>query len=72
MVNYGNSFPIKKKDKAMKKIYINPDLKIVKINTTCLLMDTSMQMRGNYNSETITIGSRRGGNDLWDDEDDDY
>ena len=71
MVNYGNSFPIKKKDKTMKKIYINPDLKIVKINTASHLMNTSeMGMRGGYNSG-ITIASRRG-NDLWDDEDDDY
>lgn len=57
-----------KKKAAMKKIYKNPTLKIVQVQPANMICE-SMTMRGNYNSETVTIGSRRN-NDFWDDEED--
>jgi len=53
----------------MKKTYINPEIKVIVLSTTChMLAGSDMNMRGNYDSETVTIGSRGGGS--WDDEDD--
>jgi len=55
----------------MKKTYINPDLKVVVLHTSCqILAGSEMNVQGNYDSETVTIGSRRGGG-FWDDEEDD-
>ena len=54
----------------MKKIYINPDLTIVKIKTSTHLMDTSnVSVQGNYDSESITIASREESGWFDDDED---
>ena len=55
----------------MKKTYINPETIIVNIKTVRHIMAGSdMDMLGDYDSGTTTIGSRRRGNDFWDDEDD--
>ena len=43
---------------TMKKTYINPDVKVVKINAHRLLAGSDMGMNGNYDSGTITIGGR--------------
>ena len=52
----------------MKKTYINPGIKVVSINTSCqMLAESNMGYQGDYDSEKVTIGSRRGG--FWDDED---
>lgn len=51
----------------MKKIYINPDTKVVCINTSSLLVESNVGYQGNYDSQKVTIGSRR----AWSDEDDD-
>ncbi len=60
----------KQKDTTMKKIYQNPTIKIVCIATQRLLAD-SLQY-GRSTTETSGNLSRRGGNDLWDDEDEEY
>ena len=53
----------------MKKAYINPDLKVVVLNTSChILAGSEVGYQGNYNSETVTMGARKGGSH-WDDED---
>ena len=51
----------------MKKTYINPAMTIVKIQTTQMLADSTVTMRGNYDDETITIAGRQSDAD-WDDE----
>lgn len=52
----------------MKKTYINPDIKVVSINTSCqMLAESNLRYQGDYDSEKVTMGSRRA--DLWDDED---
>lgn len=71
MVNYGNSFPIKKKNKAMKKIYINPDLKIVKIQTSKMFATSEYINVGDNVTTASGAESRRGGS-IWDDEDEEY
>lgn len=52
----------------MKKTYINPNVKVVKINTSKHILAGSEQMgmRGDYESGTVTIGSRR--KSVWDDD----
>lgn len=53
---------------TMKKIYINPAIQVVKITSQIkMLAGSDMQNQGDYNSSSITIGSR---NSVWDDEDD--
>lgn len=43
----------------MKKNYINPEVKVSKINTCCDMLTTSkMQTKGDYNSGSITIGAK--------------
>ena len=43
-------------------------MKTVIIKSTCsMLAGSEMNMRGNYDSSTVTIGSRRGGSN-WDDD----
>ena len=38
------------------------------MSTSChMLAGSNMNMKGNYDSETVTIGARSGG-DFWDDE----
>lgn len=55
----------------MKKTYINPEIKVIVLSTTChMLAGSDMNMRGDYDSEKVTIGSRRG--DIWNDEDEEY
>ena len=52
----------------MKKTYQNPSTRVVKLNPSChLLTNSEVRYRGNYDSEKVTIGSRRGST-LWDDE----
>lgn len=52
----------------MKKTYQNPEIKIVMLNTTChMLAGSEVGVQGDYDSETVTIGSRRGGSS-WDDD----
>ncbi len=51
----------------MKKTYINPNVTVVLITTAKhMLSGSNMEMRGEYKSGTVTIGSR--GNSDWDDE----
>ena len=52
----------------MKKIYINPDIKVVMINTSGHMLNSSMDCLGDYDSGTVTIGSRRG--TIWDEDED--
>ena len=43
----------------MKKVYINPEVKVSKINTCCDMLTTSkMQTKGDYDSGSITIGAK--------------
>jgi len=43
----------------MKKAYINPEVKVSKINTCCDMLTTSkMGVNGNYDSGSITIGAK--------------
>ena len=54
----------------MKKTYINPSINVVMLNTSCqMLAGSDMSMKGDYNSESITIGSRRRSSSIWDDDD---
>ncbi len=57
----------------MKKIYINPETKIVRIETACHMLEISqMEQKGNYNSSEITMGARNSGS-IWDeDEEEQY
>ena len=52
----------------MKKTYINPNVKVVKINTSKHMLAGSytMSTKGDYDSGTVTIGSRR--KSVWDDD----
>lgn len=52
----------------MKKIYQNPDVKIVKVQPMQIIAE-SLDVKGDYDSSSITMGSRQGGG-AW--EDDDY
>jgi hypothetical protein len=54
----------------MKKIYINPTTNVVKVNVAHHMMTGSetMGINGNYNSDNVTIGSRRGRNTYWEDD----
>lgn len=55
----------------MKKTYINPEIKVIVLSTTChMLAGSDMNMRGDYDSKNVTIGSRGGG--LWDDDEEEY
>lgn len=54
----------------MKKIYIIPETKTVKISVSCpMLAGSEVGYQGNYDSESVTIGSRQGGS-FWDDDED--
>ena len=51
----------------MKKIYQNPDARVVILSSARhLLAGSTMGMQGDYNSEEVNIASRRGA--FWDDE----
>ena len=52
----------------MKKIYQIPTTQIVKVQPMQMIAE-SLNVNGDYNSSTITMGSRQGGG-AWDDEDD--
>ena len=52
----------------MKKTYINPTLKVVKAKGARILAGSTMRMRGNYNSSTVTMGGRRAEFSDWDEE----
>lgn len=53
----------------MKKIYQNPDVKIIKVQPMQMIAE-SMDANRNYGTgEGITLGSRRR-NDVWDDDED--
>ena len=54
----------------MKKTYINPTLKVVKAKGARLMTGSApkLQMRGDYNSGTVTMGSRRSSFSDWDEE----
>ena len=53
----------------MKKTYNNPEMKVVMLNTKCHMLSESLDMKGNYDSNTVNIASRRG-RGSWDDDDD--
>lgn len=55
----------------MKKIYVSPSLKVVKVELTQMIADSIRISESNYNGST-DIESRRGGGSVWDDDDDDY
>lgn len=52
----------------MKKIYINPDLKIVKIQTAKMIAQSIAVGEQSFQSGDAVLS--RGGNSVWDDEDD--
>ena len=52
----------------MKKTYKNPTLKVVKTRGARLMQTSTMQVRGNYNSSTVTMGGRRAEFSDWDEE----
>ena len=52
----------------MKKIYKNPTLKVVKTRGARLMQTSTMRMRGDYNSSTVTMGGRRAEFSDWDEE----
>lgn len=53
----------------MKKTYIVPTLKVVKIQTTHLLSNSEIKVgNNNYNGYT-TVESRQGRGTIWDDDD---
>jgi hypothetical protein len=52
----------------MKKTYIVPTLKVVKIQTTHLLSNSEIKVGGKYNGST-TVESRQGRGTIWDDDD---
>lgn len=55
----------------MKKIYINPDLKIVKIQTSKMFA-TSEYINVGENVTTASGAESRRGGSIWDDEDEEY
>ena len=52
----------------MKKTYKSPTIQVVKIQSARFIADSTMNMRGNYNSNNVTIGARQSGNSGWDDD----
>ena len=54
----------------MKKTYISPDVKVFEAHIRNVILDGSpnntMGVNGDYDSETVTIGSRK--DTFWDDE----
>ena len=42
----------------MKKTYVNPSLMVVKIQPARFIADSTLRMRGDYNSNTVTMGAR--------------
>ena len=42
----------------MKKTYIIPEMETIKIATRQMLADSSMGARGDYDSGSVTMGSR--------------
>ena len=55
----------------MKKIYQNPEIKIVKVQTAQMIAASEQRGFGDSVESASGADSRRGGS-LWDDEDDDY
>lgn len=51
----------------MKKIYQIPTTQIVKVQPMQMIAE-SLDVKGNYDSSSITMGSRQGGG-AWDDDD---
>ena len=63
-------FKTKERKQAMKKIYQNPEIKIVKVQTAQIMAGSP-----GYGGNTIeTSGnlSRENGGSLWDDDEEDY
>lgn len=52
----------------MKKTYIVPALKVVKIQTTHLLSNSDIKVGNNYDGQK-TVESRQGRGSFWDDDD---
>ena len=52
----------------MKKTYMIPTLKVVKVQPAQLMTDSTMNVNGNYNSETISIGARQGRFSRWEED----
>ena len=59
-----------RKELSMKKTYINPDLKVVVLHTSChILAGSELGYQGNYDSSTVSIGARGDGS-YWDEDED--
>ena len=56
----------------MKKTYLNPTLKVVKIQPTHLLAGSDMGIIDDYDSEKVQIGARRARFSTWEDEEEEY
>jgi len=53
----------------MKKTYMIPTLKVVKVQPAQLMTDSTMNVKGNYDSETISIGARQSRFSRWEEDD---
>lgn len=52
----------------MKKTYIIPTLNVVEIQSACILAGSNMQVRGDYDEKTVTVGARRAHFSDWDED----
>ena len=46
-----------------------PTLKVVKVQPAQLMTDSTMNVKGNYDSETISIGARQSRFSRWEEDD---
>ena len=53
----------------MKKLYKNPEIKVVKVQVTLMQDASSVQM---YGTNANSAGMSRDGGSFWDDDDEDY
>ena len=54
--------------KKMKKTYMIPTMKVVKIQSACILAGSNMQVQGDYDEKTVTVGARRAHFSDWEEE----
>ena len=57
---------LKKEENTMKKTYMQPLTKVVKVNAEQMICQ-SMQLKGAYNSSTMTIADKEDDSDSSDD-----
>ena len=59
----------KKKKTTMKKIYKNPEIKMVKVQTAQMIATSTVEM---YGTNANSAGMSRDGGSFWDDDEEDY